>query len=126
MAIDASHQGRDGKNNRTGKFAVLHIYRSSTGETGEMTVFSTPQDITLNPGDKIKCVEGMAFVLVKPGTSAGGYIVCPQIPLLPGVGEIGKYVVVLEINEETIRVRPRGAVSADIGNISRGTGGTSR
>ena len=128
MAIDASQHGQSGKGGKTGKLAVLQIYRSSTGKTSEMTVFSTAQDVALNMGDKIMCVDGMACVLIKPGSPSGAYIVSPQMPLFPGAGGVGKHVTVLEINEETVKARPRGKiwVGQDIGNTSRGTGGTTR
>lgn len=122
---DASRPQIGGKQG-TGKFVILHIFRKSTGQTTEKMIFTTPQDITLSFGDKIMCVEGMAAVLINPGSPAGAYIVCPQVPVF--TADAGKYRVVLEINEETTRKRRRGSISVeeDIGSVlaNKGTATT--
>jgi hypothetical protein len=112
----------DAKTPGRGLVTILDL--TTNGEETRRIVVSRTQDIPMNLGDSIKCVSGMAVVLINPGTGAGAYFLCTH----PPTPNNGKYLTELEINEETTRIISRGKIvmTNDVGSIMRATGATIR
>lgn len=127
MAFDPPSNGgnKTGKTPAMGSMVVLGLHKRGIEGTKRL-IISRTQDLDLSIGDTIKCLSGMALVMINPGTPAGAFILCPQIPF--GSDFNSKYRTELQINTETTRIVHRGEieVSKDIGNIIRSTGATTR
>lgn len=99
---------------------ILELTRTG-GEAHRFTVAGA-QNISMNAGDRLKCVSGCAVVMINPGTGAGTFVLCPQIP--PHAD--WKFRTELEINEETTKIIHRGKITfaKDIGGIYGATATT--
>ena len=116
---------KTGKTCAMGSMVIIGLHKRGIEGTKRL-VISRTQDLVLNIGDTIKCLSGMALVTINPGTPAGVFILCPQIPF--GEDFHSKYRTEIQINTETTKIVHRGEikVSKDIGNIMRSTGATTR
>lgn len=119
-----AYEQRGNQSRATGTGAVIILEISRNGGAPQRLVVARTQNISLEMGDRIKCVSGLAIVMINPGTGAGVFILCPQLP--PNAD--WKYRTELEINEETTRVISRGQIkfTNDIGTILRATSAVSR
>lgn len=117
LATILSERGHGG-----GGIATLELTRK--GGQSQKLVISGPQKFVLNYGDHLRAISGTGVVMINPGTRTGMFILTPNLP--PNAD--WKFRTELEINDEATRVIPRGSIqiAEDIGNISRGTGGTTR
>lgn len=129
MAINCRISAYEAAGNKNGAKAfgkspviILEIIRK--GAAPQRVTVAGTQVVALEFGDRLRCVAGFAAVLINPGTGAGAFILCAQIP--PQAN--WNYRTELEINEETTRIISRGKMWAagDIGNTQRGTGAVSR
>ena len=102
--------------NGNNSIATVDIERENYSEH---FVVSKAQNVMLNIGDSVKCVSGAVFILIKPGTGAGGCILSAN-PALP---KHESYKTEFIMTEESTRTIPRGKIykTSDIGNIQRGT-----
>ncbi len=116
LANNASDAGKS-----AGAVVIVKLIR--VNGTAQKIPIARSQDFLMNFGDRIKAVSGKAVVMINPGTQAGAFFISPQAPK-----NDWKHRAELEINEETTRIRHRGAVSKveDIGNLTRGTGAATR
>lgn len=103
--------------------AILDIYSQSSGAPRRLVVAKT-QTLTLNYGDRIKCISGRIGILINPGTPAGAFILLPDLPSCVRWNERTE----LEINDETTKHIHRGEISVmdDMGNVQIQTGGVTR
>jgi len=117
--------------------SALHGNSQAKGASGVVTLDIRPasgapwqlnvgkaHDLKLHFGDKIKCVSGAAAVMINPGTQAGMFVLCKQVP----PNSDGKFRTELEITDELTRYINRGKIhiADDIGSVGRGTGATTR
>jgi len=110
------------QSNSTYNVVTLEIH-PSVGASWRLTAAKS-QDLKLQFGDTIKCVSGTAAVLINPGSLAGMFILCPQVP----PGSDAKVRTELEINDETTKAIHRGKITfaKDIGNVQLGGTATTR
>jgi hypothetical protein len=103
--------------------AVLDIFTNGGSEPRRMVVCET-QTLTLNYGDRIKCISGKIGVLINPGTPAGAFVLLPDLPSCVSWNERTE----LEMNDETTKHIHRGEIRVmeDIGTIQTSTGATTR
>jgi len=117
MAIICRIMPCETANGSTGQAIILELH---TNGATRRTVIAGTQNLSMNIGDSIKCVSGMAIVMINPGTGAGAYILCTKLP----TPNNGKYLTELEITDELTKVINRGKISVveDIGTILTATG----
>lgn len=113
---------RSNQPNGANDVVILEIHPSS-GAAWRLTAAKS-QDLKLQFGDTIKSISGTAGVLINPGTPAGMFILCPQVP----PNSDWKMRAELEINEETTKHihRPKISVGGDIGTVLTGGTATTR
>jgi hypothetical protein len=124
MAVGKEESGNRKKpiNRQTGIMVVVEIL-SDRGNNKQIVV-SRSQDLVLEIGYKIKCVTGQAFVLINPGTQAGGFMISEMSsnPMM------AKYPSILEITDEmTININ-RGKIHTtnEIGTSNTSAGSFTR
>ena len=123
QTLDLNKSAQKNQKGGMSPVTIFEIYPSGGGSPKRM-VIPRSQILKLNYGDTIKCVAGAAAVFINPGTGAGMFILCSQIPFRAG----SKYRTELEITDELTKTICRGHiwVNEDIGNIHRSTSATTR